>query len=100
MTVFIHKDMDAVSFGEHEHLREHAPEGQGDERTWALTCSAECEERVLRDMEHSSRHPGGVPLTVAEKAEAEAFDRAAQKDVSKMAMALAQMAKEQITASA
>ncbi len=94
MSVFVHRIYDEVSYGEHHHLRGDA--AGGDERTWAFDCPA-CEERILSDTEFTARTPGGVPLTHEEKASQENLERAANKDVSRMAMALAALVKDQVT---
>lgn len=94
MTIAVHNVYDALSVGRHHHLR--SASAAGDERTWLITCSAECEERLLRDVEFSARTPSAVPLTAEETQAAEAVERASQKDVAKMAMALSRIAKDSL----
>jgi hypothetical protein len=91
MTVYLHNDNMEVASGDHNHHRSEATE-QGD-RTWALTCPQPgCEDRILHDVEHSARHAAGVPQTVDELAAAEHLEEAAKRDVSKLALALGQLA--------
>lgn len=95
MTVHLHRDNEGVTIGQHSHTR---PADLGlDERTWSYSCHALCEERVLKDVEHSARHAGGVPQTVTEAAEAEQLNEAAKRDVSRLALALGQLADAQAT---
>lgn len=93
MTVYVHKSLDSVGYASHGHYRDRDGEA-ADERTWRFSCTPVCEERICSDVEFADRTPAGVPLTVDERAEAEIFDRAAQKDVAKMAMALTSLAKD------
>jgi hypothetical protein len=91
MTVHVHRNLQAVGYGDHWH---EAPEDNLD-RTWSFECKkSECEERVLRDVEHSGRTALSVPLTTDEKAEEEAIEQMGKKDVTQMAMAMTQWAKQ------
>jgi hypothetical protein len=90
MTVHIHNDNMEVASGDHSHHRSEAVE-QG-ERTWTIECSQECEDRILADVEHSSRHAAGVPLTVDEAAASDRLEEASKRDVSRLALALGQLA--------
>lgn len=78
-----------------------APKG-GDEpsRTWALTCTPECEAHLLATLEFTAGHAADVPLTVDEKREAEALAQRSNVEVGKMAKALAELASERVTAQA
>ena len=99
MTVHVHRSVGSVGYGDHHHYRSEAlaaDGGEDDPRTWQFDCTGECEERICKDVEFSGRSAGGVPLTVEEKAEAEHMERAAQKDVNMMAMAMASWAKSQV----
>ena len=88
MTVYVHRNNRAVGYEEHFH---EAPAQPG--RTWTFDCTPECEERITRDVEHAGRNEASVPLTVEETAEEEQLETTAKKDVTKMAMALSELAK-------
>jgi hypothetical protein len=89
--IHLHNDIIEVDSGDHSHHRSEAVE-QG-ERTWSLSCDkAGCEERLLADVEHTARHSAGVPLTVEEQASAERLEEASKRDVSRLALALGQLA--------
>jgi hypothetical protein len=66
------------------------------ERTWALDAPAELEERLLREVEFSSNHPGGVPLTLEEKQLKEDLESRSRVEMTRMSQALSQMASERI----
>ena len=70
------------------------------ERTWAFEAHPELEARVLREVEFTSNHPGGVPLTLAEKSLAEDLEKSSQIEVGRMTQALARLAKEEVTSGA
>jgi len=89
--VHVHNDNAEVVVGNHRHRQSEALERT--ERTWVFDCAPECEERVLRDVEHSAVHAGGVPLTVDEAAYAAQLADAAERDVSKLARALSALAR-------
>lgn len=98
MTVHVHRTVGSVGYGEHHHHRSDAlavAGSEADPRTWQFDCTPDCEKRICKDVEFTGRSAGGVPLTVEEKAEAEHHERAAQKDVNMMAMAMAAWAKSQ-----
>jgi hypothetical protein len=90
MTVYVHKNNRAVGYGDHFHEAPAKIPG----RTWTFECTPECEERVLADTEHSGRNEASVPLTVEETAEEEQLSQTAKKDVTKMAMALSELANQ------
>ena len=93
MTVHVHKNNKGFSFGDHEHR---AP-AEVAERTWTFSCPVSgCEERVLRDVQHTGRNAASVPLTVEETQEEEQLSATSKKDVSMMAMALSKLAKDQV----
>jgi hypothetical protein len=97
MTVYVHKNNGTVGYGTHHHEAPAKIEG----RTWSFTCKDPgCEERILRDVEHSARSEGSVPLSEEEKAEEEMLSQTAKKDVTQMAMALSELAKQGAKASA
>jgi hypothetical protein len=66
------------------------PDGEG--RTWSFDCKPACEARVVKDLEFAAGTANGVPLTQEEQADKAALSEAAQRDVSKLAMALSHMA--------
>ena len=91
MTVFVHRTQAGVGYGTHYHS---APL-EVTERTWSFTCDEPgCEERILRNVEHTGRNAASVPLTEEEKSEEELLNQTANKDVAQLAMALGQMAKQ------
>jgi hypothetical protein len=91
--IHVHTDNNEIAVGTHVHHQSDAVERT--ERTWALRCTPECEERVLRDVEHSANHVDGVPLTVSELTMVDAREQASQRDVSRLARALNALAVEQ-----
>ena len=92
MTVHVHKINRTVGYGNHFH---EAP-ADVTERTWTFECTPACEERILRDIEHSGRNEASVPLTVEEEAQEEQDTRTANRDVANLASALGKMAKDNI----
>jgi hypothetical protein len=98
MTIHVHRSNRAVGYGDHWH---EAPAKNDDgsdniDRTWSFECTkVGCEERILRDVEHTGRTVASVPLTVEEKDEQEAIEQMGKKDVTQMAMAMTQWAKGQ-----
>jgi hypothetical protein len=91
VTVYVHKINSAVGYGGHHHI---APADIGG-RTWTFECDVPgCEERILRDVEHSGRNEASVPLTQEEEAQEEQDTRTAGRDVAQLAAALGQMAKD------
>jgi hypothetical protein len=90
--IHVHTDNHEVAISDHFHRQSDAVERT--DRTWVLRCTPGCEDRILRDVEHSATHAGGVPLTVAEMAIAEAASEASQRDVSRLATALNALAVE------
>jgi hypothetical protein len=95
MTIYVHMNNRTVGYGEHFHV---APtiDAEHLERTWNFSCDEPgCEERILKDVEHSARNAASVPLSAEEKAEEEAIGQTAKKDVNTMAMALSQWAKSE-----
>jgi len=92
MTVYVHVENRAINIGTHSHV---APQTAAGERTWTFDCTPECETRVLRDVEHCARAADGVPQTEAEKRSAQQMEESAKRDVSRLAMALGQLAESQ-----
>jgi len=90
--IHVHTDNQEVAIGDHVHRQSDAVERT--DRTWAFRCTTECEDRILHDVEHSATHAPGVPLTVAELAEAEANAEQSQRNVSDLAAALNALAVE------
>lgn len=91
MTIHVHRVNGSVGYGSHRHS---IPADTPDEdRTWSFSCTPECEERIMRDVEHVARNADTVPLTVEERAQAEVQERVAHADVANMASALASLAK-------
>ena len=126
MTVHVHKDLSEIAIGG-QHVRRDAAmikakrkkgepkvkkadralvsaydKGRATEldtdRTWAFDAHPELEARVLREVEFTANHPGGVPLTLAEKSLAEDLEKSSQVEVGRMTQALARLAKEEVTA--
>ena len=96
MTVHVHASNQAIHYGDHHHA---APEDLAEtDRTWSFSCTPDCEARVMKDVEHTAPSAAGVPLTVAEKQEADVLEKTARKDVSMLAMALGELAKGNKTA--
>ena len=92
--IHVHTDNTEVAISDHFHRQSDAVERT--DRTWALRCTPECEERILHDVEHSATHADGVPLTVAELAMAEADSERSQRNVGDLAAALNALAVEQV----
>ena len=99
MTIFVHRQNRAVGFGDHWHEAPAPQPGQQDiDRTWSFECTKPgCEERILHDVEHTGRTAVSVPSTVEETTEEEAIEQRGKKDVTKMAMAMTEWAKQQAT---
>ena len=96
MTVYVHRDNERVGYGEHFHTR---PSGT-ETRTWSFDCTPACEERIIRDVEHTGRNEASVPLTVEELAEEEQLEVTSKKDVARLARTLGHIAREDVAANA
>lgn len=103
--VHIHKSLGGIHIGGHHHRRDANKKGvykkgrdpeMDSDRTWAIACDPACEKRILADIEFSSSHPGGVPLTGDEEALKQDLESAAQVETARMSQALAGMVKERI----
>lgn len=90
MTVHVHRSVTGVAAGDHSH---HAPRHMNDEeRTWSFTCRPACEAQVLKGASFVASHPGAVPNTPDEDVAAQRLDEMSRRDVSKLALALGQLA--------
>ncbi len=95
MTVYVHAMNSSINFGQHSHVAPKLEEGVTEPpRTWAITCSAECEDRILHDVEHSARQADSVPLTPVEQGSEEIANRVATKSWGELMDALRGLAKE------
>ena len=120
ITIFVHKSLCEIAIGGQTMRREKtmmAPKkkkGQpkGDpveaydkgrlpkldtERTWAFEAPADVEERILRDVEFTANHPGGVPLTHEETLLQSDMESKAMVETARLSQALAGLVRERMT---
>ncbi len=98
MTVHVHRDLTEIVIGE-TRIKRDGKKRKTDldtERTWAFRGPDDFERRILTDVEFTSNHPGGVPLTHEEQLLKVDQTAEAQVQTARMAQALAQMIDERV----
>jgi len=93
MTVHVHKTVRSVGYGDHSHVLDYdVPE---EKRTWTFTCTSQCEERILRDVDLTARTSAAVPQSAIEKDEDNIAERVAARGYGDLMAALKGVAKDQ-----
>jgi hypothetical protein len=83
--IYVHRANRSLHVGDHHH---EAPAIEPGERVWGISCSHECEERILADVEHAGRGADSVPLTPMEVTAEETATKVGQQNLGELIQAL------------
>ena len=95
--VHAHIDIFSVGYGDFEvDQNSDGVEVSEDERTWSFPAPVEVAMHLIETQELLSTHPAGVPLTNDEQRAAADLEAKGNVESGKLAMALAQMARDKV----
>lgn len=97
LRVFVHDTVSSVAIGEHTvNSTDDDCLDTGDERTWSFTAPADEAKALVDAYEFAAFNSGGVPLTHDEDLAAKDLAARSNVEVSRMASALAEIARDRV----